>query len=76
MKSFQARPSLARKTLAKVMLVAAALAVCGSATAQQNLEKLKQFRVATTDLNIPTVTQTGRKADQLRANLQNINLNP
>ena len=58
------------------LLAAAALAVCGSATAQQNLEKLKQFRVATTDLNIPTVAHTGRKADQLRANLKNIKMPP
>jgi len=58
------------------LLAAAALALCGAATAQQNLETLKQFRVATTDLNIPTVAQTGRKADQLRANLKNIKMPP
>ncbi len=46
------------------------------ALAQQNLEKLKQFKVATTDLNIPTVPQTGRKADSLRANLKNIKMPP
>jgi glucose/arabinose dehydrogenase len=46
------------------------------ALAQQNLEKLKQFKVATTDLNIPTVAQTGRKADSIRANLKNIKMPP
>jgi glucose/arabinose dehydrogenase len=45
-----------------------------AAAQQQNLEKLKQFRVATTDLNIPTVAQTGRRADAIRANLKNIKL--
>jgi glucose/arabinose dehydrogenase len=44
------------------------------AAAQQNLEKLKQFKVATTDLNIPTVPQTGRRADAIRNNLKNIKL--
>ncbi|MFZ4532341.1 MAG: hypothetical protein ACOYOJ_11060 [Alsobacter sp.] len=34
-----------------------------SAAAQGNLDKLKQFKVATTDLNIPVVPQTGRNAD-------------
>nr|WP_232788353.1 PQQ-dependent sugar dehydrogenase [Macromonas nakdongensis] len=56
----------------------AALAVAGlTATpvmAQQNLEKLKQMKVATTDLNIPLVPQTGRNADAIRANLKNIKL--
>ena len=47
-----------------------------TALAQQNLEKLKQFKVATTDLNIPTVAQTGRKADSIRANLKNIKMPP
>lgn len=46
------------------------------AAAQQNLEKLKQFRVATTDLNIPTVPQTGRRADAIRNNLKNVKLPP
>jgi glucose/arabinose dehydrogenase len=44
------------------------------AAAQQNLEKLKQFKVATTDLNIPTVPQTGRRADAIRNNLKSIKL--
>jgi len=44
----------------------AVLAVASSASAQApapNLEKLKQFKVSGTDLNIPTVPQTGRSAD-------------
>jgi len=60
------------------LAVAAALA-CGlalPALAQQNLEKLKQFKVATTDLNIPTVAQTGPKANAIRANLKNIKMPP
>ena len=60
--------------LALAAAVAAAVAV--PAVAQPSLEKLKQFRVATTDLNIPTVAQTGRKADAIRKNLQNVKLPP
>ena len=47
-----------------------------AAAQQQNLEKLKQFKVATTDLNIPTVAQTGPKANAIRANLKNIKMPP
>ncbi len=52
------------------------LAAAGVSAQAQNLEKLKQFRVATTDLNIPVVPQTGRNADAIRANLKNIKLPP
>jgi len=64
----------------------AAVAVLGAALmslpspaagqAPQNLEKLKQFKVSGTDLNIPTVPQTGRTADALRENLKRIKLPP
>ena len=67
------------KNLRPLRLACAAALACGlalPALAQQNLEKLKQFKVATTDLNIPTVPQTGRKADSLRANLKNIKMPP
>jgi len=60
-------------------VAAAAALACAMtlpALAQQNLEKLKQFKVATTDLNIPTVPQTGRRADSIRANLKNIKMPP
>jgi glucose/arabinose dehydrogenase len=56
--------------------VAAALCMAGGASAQQNLEKLKQMKVATTDLNIPLVPQTGRNADAIRENLKRIKLPP
>lgn len=55
---------------------ALAAAVALPAAAQQNLEKLKQFKVATTDLNIPVVPQTGRNADAIRANLKAIKMPP
>jgi glucose/arabinose dehydrogenase len=42
----------------------------------QNLEKLKQFKVSGTDLNIPPVAQTGPNADAIRANLKRIKLPP
>ncbi|MFZ4650155.1 MAG: PQQ-dependent sugar dehydrogenase, partial [Rubrivivax sp.] len=69
--------SLTRLLPARLAAAAAlACAVALPAAAQQNLEKLKQFKVATTDLNIPVVPQTGRNADAIRANLKNIKLPP
>jgi len=47
-----------------------------AALAQPNIEKLKQMKVATTDLNIPLVPQTGKNADQIRENLKQIKLPP
>lgn len=62
------------------ILSAAALAVavaCSPAAfAQANIEKLKQFKVSGTDLNIPPVPQSGRNADAIRNNLRNIKLPP
>lgn len=43
---------------------------------QQNLEKLKQFKVSGTDLNIPPVPQEGKNADAIRENLKRIKLPP
>ena len=53
-----------------------ACALALPAVAQQNIEKLKQMKVATTDLNIPLVPQTGRNADAIRANLKKVKLPP
>jgi glucose/arabinose dehydrogenase len=60
------------------LAVAAALtcAVALPAAAQPNLEKLKQMKVATTDLNIPVVPQTGKNADAIRNNLKMVKLPP
>lgn len=58
---------------AAVASVALSASVAG---AQEKLETLKQFRVATTDLNIPTVAQEGRRADNIRANLKQVKLPP
>ena len=41
-----------------------------------NLQNLKQFKVATSDLNIPVVPQTGRNADAIRENLKKVKLPP
>jgi len=55
----------------------AALVMGSSAVAQsQNMEKLKQFKVSGTDLNIPPVPQTGANADAIRENLKRIKLPP
>jgi len=53
------------------------MAAAGTAVAQmQNLEKLKQFRVSGTDLNIPVVPQAGKNADAIRDNLKRVKLPP
>ncbi|MDO9284016.1 MAG: PQQ-dependent sugar dehydrogenase [Aquabacterium sp.] len=59
-------------------LAAVAALTCATAlpATAQNIEKLKQMKVATTDLNIPVVPQTGRNADAIRANLKRVKLPP
>ena len=65
-------------TTRRLLSLAAALACATAlpAAAQTNIEKLKQMKVATTDLNIPVVPQTGRNADAIRANLKRIKMPP
>ena len=60
------------------LLAAAALtaAVTMPTVAQTNIEKLKQMKVATTDLNIPVVPQTGKNADAIKENLKRVRLPP
>ena len=56
---------------------AALLAFAVTAAAQvTNIEKLKQMKVATTDLNIPPVPQSGANADAIRENLKRVKLPP
>ena len=60
-------------------LAVVTLFVANAALAQarpDNLSTLKQMKVATTDLNIPTVAQTGRNADAIRDNLKKVKLPP
>ena len=52
------------------------IAFGGTAAAQENIEKLKQFKVSGVDLNIPPVPQTGKNADAIRDNLKRIRLPP
>ena len=54
------------------------IACLGMALAQDqaNMEKLKQFKVATTDLAIPMVPQEGKNADAIRKNLERVKLPP
>ena len=58
------------------LAVALAFAAGAHAQAPQNIEKLKQMKVATTDLNIPVVPQTGKNADAIRENLKRVKLPP
>ncbi len=60
------------------LAVAAALAAppTTAQTKPDNLQSLKQFKVATTDLNIPPVPQAGRNADAIRENLKKVKLPP
>ena len=46
------------------------------ASAQDNLEKLSDFRTTGTSLEIPTVPQEGKTADNLRAIAKRVNLPP
>lgn len=60
-----------------VGLIAAGLTTAVMAQARpDNLSTLKQMKVATTDLNIPTVAQEGKNADAIRANLKRVKLPP
>ena len=57
--------------------VAVAALLATAAHAQQgkdNLAAMQQMKVATTDLNIPVVPQTGKNADAIRNNLKKIKL--
>jgi glucose/arabinose dehydrogenase len=62
--------------LRALVLALAAAGVATPALAQSSLEKMKQMRVATTDLNLPVVAQSGRKADAIRNNLKKVTLPP
>ena len=57
-------------------VVVAVGSIAGAASAQTNIEKLKQFKVSGTDLNIPPVPQTGKNADAINENLKRIKLPP
>jgi glucose/arabinose dehydrogenase len=58
-------------------LLGSAMALAGmTASAQTNIEKMKQMKVATTDLNIPLVPQEGKNADAIRENLKRVKLPP
>lgn len=67
---------------AAAMAAFAGFALAGAAAAQPapaqmpNIEKLKQFKVSGTDLNIPPVPQEGRNAQALRENLKRVKLPP
>ena len=64
---------------ATASLAAACTLAAGLAFAQakpDSLATMKQFKVATTDLNIPTVPQTGKNADAIRENLKKVKLPP
>ncbi len=65
-----------RRMGAIAAMVAAATLVAGGAGGQTNIEKLKQMKVASADLNIPPVPQTGKNADAIRENLKRVKLPP
>jgi hypothetical protein len=67
-----------RKTVIAAAMTGVLVIAFGSQAQSQgqNLEKLKQMKVATTDLNIPVVPQTGKNADAIRENLKRIKLPP
>ncbi len=59
---------------ALIALAVAGVAAGASAQQRDNLSTLKQFKVATTDLNIPVVPQEGRNAAAIRENLKKVKL--
>ena len=60
----------------KLIALAALLSTAVLAHAQTNIQKLQQMKVATTDLNIPQVPQTGANATAIRDNLKRVKLPP
>ncbi len=66
--------------LKSLKLAAASAAVAGlfatGAQAQDNIEKLKSFQTTGTNLDIPTIPQSGAKADAIRRNLEKVKLPP
>ena len=62
--------------LRKLSLALLAAGLATAALGQSSLEKMKQMRVATTDLNLPTVGQSGKKADAIRNNLKKVSVPP
>jgi len=67
---------MARTWKAAAFAVALAVGSAAPGYAQQNIEKLKQFKVSGTDLNIPPVPQSGKNADAIRENLKRVKLPP
>jgi len=69
-------PQIPKHSLRLIAAVALAATVALPAAAQQNIEKLKQMKVATADLNIPVVPQTGANANAIKDNLKRVKLPP
>ena len=65
-----------RSTFAVACVAAATSLTVGSAMAQSNIQKLQQMKVATTDLNIPVVPQTGANANAIKENLKRVKMPP
>ena len=65
-----------RSTFAVACVTAATSLTVGSAMAQSNIQKLQQMKVATTDLNIPVVPQTGANANAIKENLKRVKMPP
>ena len=65
-----------RSTFAVACVAAATSLTVGGAMAQSNIQKLQQMKVATTDLNIPVVPQTGANANAIKENLKRVKMPP
>jgi glucose/arabinose dehydrogenase len=63
-----------KHSLGSSALALLAASVATSAMAQTAIEKMKQMRVATTDLNIPMVPQSGPNAEAIKENLKKVKL--
>ncbi len=68
-------------TTRRLLTALAGVSMVGAVMGQQpvmpaNIDKLKQMKVATTDLNIPMVPQTGPNADAIKENLKRVKMPP
>lgn len=60
----------------KTALLLGAIASAATALADSSIEKMKQFKVASSDQNLPLIPQTGPNADAIKKNLTKIKLPP
>jgi len=64
------------RNVLKTALLLGAIATALPGMAETSIEKMKQFKVASSDQNLPLIPQTGPNADAIKKNLAKIKLPP